>query len=455
MADKTVSKHLTNLERQFAATDPVLQKTAKIFQELDQIEFELGLIDNEETTARKTSWWPIVSTLGGYSPAKSDFITRYLGIQAHTARHKFTVLQYTPQANTATLPGTALDADHRLPFYQIGREIDLIAAGEGNKLNSYLELVTANSYKLKNKLVIDTPVLNPAAESAVISLLRHHVIEISDLVLVFNDLFEADPDLIKDTLTNIVAHQDSNKFIFVIDHSEINIDAAKSQEISASWQRRLAELGIHTGQFVVLSQAGDTAVFDQRFNNINNDRSYRILGTLESSIRAVDDVIMPEVEQALTTWKDRSNASTLIVLGFVAMLMLFAEIAVGILELLLDPIIGPAIIGVLIAILTPLHIVVSRVHAKFLIKQLHKRQKQLNLTEDLAGLFEKSLSFWRILMPITDPVGKNKKTRKKLNALIEQSKDLVQALNDQFSHSQQQEYRNQYDAYPYADQEDN
>lgn len=454
MADKTVSKHLINLERQFAATDPVLQKAAKIFQDLDEIEFELGLIDNEETTARKNSWWPIISTVGGYSPAKSDFINRYLGVQVHTARHKFTVLQYTPQTNTATLPGTALDADHRLPFYQISREIELTAAGEGSKLNSYLELVTANSAKLKNKLVIDTPVLNPAAENPVTGLLRQYVIGISDLVLVFNDLFEADADLIKDTLSSIVAHQDSNKFIFVIDHSEINLDATKSQEIATSWQRRLAELGVHTGQFIVLSQSGDAALFDQRFANINNDRSYRILGTLENSIRAIDDVIMPEVEEALTTWKERSNASTLIVLSFIVMLMLFAEIAVGILELLLDPFIGPAILVALIAILTPLHLIVSRVHAKFLIKHLHKRQKQLNLTEDLAGLFEKSLSFWRILMPTTDPVGKNKKNRKKLAALIEQSKDLVQALNDQFSHSQQQEYRSQYDTYPYNDQED-
>lgn len=455
MADKTVSKHLTNIERQFAATDPILQKTAKIFQELDAIEFDLGLIDNDETTARKTSWWPIVSTLGGYSPAKSDFITRYLGAQLHTSRHKFTVLQYTPQANSATLPGTALDADHRLPFYQISREIELVAPSEAGKLNAYLELVTVNSPKLKGKLVIDAPVLNPAAENPATVLLRKYVIAISDLVLVFNDLFEADAELIKETLGHIIAHQDSNKFVFVIDHSELSLDPLKTQEIAASWQRRLAEMGVHTGQFVVLTQAAETSVFDQRFNNLSHARSYRILNSLENSIREIDDVIMPEVEDALNTWKERSNASTLIILSFIVMLMLFAEIAVGILDFLFDPIIGPAIIAVLIAILTPLHIFISRVHAKFVIKNLQKRQKQLNLTEDLAGLFEKSLGFWRTVAPLTEPVGKNKKTAKKLIALIEQSKELVQALNDQFSSNAQQEYfRNQYDAYPYTDQED-
>ncbi len=439
MADKTVSKHLNNIEKQFAATDPVLQKAVKVFQELDEVEYAMGLIENEETTARKVSWWPLISTLGGYSSSKSDFINSYFGISAHSSRHKFTVLQYTPQASSATLPGNALDADHRLPFYQISRDIENASAGEGSKLNSYLELITVNSNKLKNKLVIDAPVISPGSENAATALLRKHVITISDLVLVFTDLFEVEPALLADTVSNIVAHQDSNKFIFVVDHSEISIDSFKAQEIVASWQRRLAEFGIYSGQFLVLSQNSEPVLIDQRISNLNNDRSYRILGTLEKAIRDIDDVIFNEVENSITTWKERCNASTLIILGFFIMLLLFAEIAMGILDLLLDPIIGPAIILVMVAILTPIHIVVSRVHAKFIVNQLHKRQKQLNLAEDLAGLFEKSLSFWRVLLPINSPVGKNKKNRKKLVAMIEQSKDLVQALNDQYSHSLQQD----------------
>jgi hypothetical protein len=448
MADKSVSKYLHNLEKQFAPTDPVLQKAVKVFQDLDEIEFSLGLIDNEETTARKSSWWPIISTLGGYSPAKSEFLDRYLGVQLHTARHKFTVLQYTPQATSATLPGSALDADHRLPFYQISRIIEQTSSGEGAKVNSYLELVTANSNTLKGKLVIDTPVLNPAAENAVNVQLRQHVVAISDLVLVFTDLFEADPTYNQDCVASIVAHQDSNKFLFVIDHSEISIDAHKSQEIIASWQRRLAEFGIFTGQFMVLSQNGDTYQLDQRLNNLNNDRSYRVLETLQGSIRAVDDVIFDEVEAAITTWKERSNATTLIILAFIIMLIMFAEIAVGILDLFFDPIIGPAVIVGLTALLTPMHLLISKVHGKFIINQLQKRQKQLNLSEDLSGLFENSLSFWRMLLPMTQPVGRNKKNRKKLLSLLEQTKDLVQNLNDQFSRTQYQDYNASFDAYP-------
>ena len=330
--------------------------------------------------------------------------------------------------------------------FQISRDIEQVSPGEGSKVNSYLELVTVNSSKLKNKLVIDTPVLNPAAENAVNALLRQHVIAISDLVLVFTDLFETDPEFNKDAIASIIQYQDTNKFLFVIDHSELNLNDHKTHEIIISWQRRLNEFGIFTGQFVVLSQNGNASQIEQRINNLNNDRSYRVLESLENSIRAVDDVIMVEVESALATWKERCNATTLIILSFIIMLILFAEIAVGVLDLFFDPIIGPAIIVGLIALLTPLHIVVSRVHAKFIINQLHKRQKQLNLSEDLSGLFEKSLTFWRILLPITQPVGKTKKNRKKLNSLLEQTKDLVQALNDQFSRSQYQDYHAPYDA---------
>lgn len=448
MAEKAVSKHLNNIEKLFAGQDPVLQKAVKVYQDLDELKYEIGLIDAEETSAREISWWPLISTLGGYSSSKSDFINRYFAINLHTSRHKFTVLHYTPQSNTATLPGNALDADHRLPFYQISRDIENTQAGEGNKINSYLELITANSAKLKNRLVVDAPVVNAGSENAVTAMLRKHVIGISDLVLVFTDLFEVEPALVSETLNDIVQNQDSNKFIFVIDHSEINLDSFKAQEIAASWQRRLTEFGIYTGQFLVLSQNGDLSLIDQRLQNLNNDRSYRILGSLEKSIRDIDDVVFEEVESALDTWKERCNATTLIVLGFLIMLMLFAEIAMGILDLLLDPIIGPAIILSLVAILTPIHIMVSRVHAKFIIKQLHKRQKQLNIPDDLAGLYEKSLSFWRVVMPTTAPVGRNKKNRKRLSGLIEQTKDLVQALNDQYSQTQVSDiYRPQNDSY--------
>ena len=165
MAEKTISKHLINLENYFSASNPILQKASQSFHQLDQLECDLGLIDDDETTATKSSWWPIVSLLGGFSTAKTEFINRYLSTSLHSSNHKFTVHQYTPQATNATLPGTALDADHRLPFYQISHKIELTEPGEGSKVNAYLELKTVNSDK-RELLIFVTPKIIEEANAA-------------------------------------------------------------------------------------------------------------------------------------------------------------------------------------------------------------------------------------------------------------------------------------------------
>lgn len=447
MTEKTASKYLLNLEKHFAADNPVLLKAAKVFQELDQIEYDLGLIEMDETTASKNSWWPIISLIGGNSTAKSRFINNYLasdnlfsGIQSSS--HKFTVLLHNNQSNPATLPGTALDVDHRFPFYQISRKIEQRQEGEGERINSYLELKTLNSDRLKAKLFIDTPNISAAPTNPVTSLLAKHTIENSDLVLVFTDIFDSTSPLVDEIIESIILHQDSNKFVYLIDRPATMLSSTSNSEIMSSWQRKLAGLGLNTGQFIVLSnqEAGlspqnpaDFAAIDQRIANVGYDRTYRILNSVEKNIREITNVVMPEVKKAIGQWKDRSAFSSLIVLGFIATIAIFAEIQTGILEFLIDPIIGPAIIVTLLLIMTPLHIIFSKLQAKLIISQLNARQKELHLMENLAGIFEKNLTFRRIMLPISEPVGWNKKTKLRLTQLSNKAKELVQLLNDSFS----------------------
>ena len=440
MAEKTVSKYLTNLEKHFATSQPILQKAIKTFHALDQIEYDLGLLDEEESTVRKSSWWPVISVVGGTSSVKNDFIDHYLGANLHhsgvyTAHHKFTVLQYTPQASAVTLPGTALDVDHRLPFYQISNKIEQSYPKEGGKINAHLELKTLNSDKLKGRLFINTPPFT-VNSGPVQTLLMKHILEISDLTFVFTDVFDSEHTVISELVEELVNLQDTNKLIYIIDHSDMSLDIAKSSEIINAWQQRLANLGLNTGYYVVLSDSNDgLRAIEERLANIENDRSYRVLNNLEKSIRDVEDIFMPEVHNAIVQWKERSNASTLIVMGFLITLMLFAEITMGgiVLNSIIDPIMGPLILLTLMVFLIPLHIMISKIHAKFIIKQLDKRQKELNLIENLSSLFEKSLTFWRIVLPRTEPFGNSRKNRKKLKALIEETKELVQSLNDAFS----------------------
>jgi hypothetical protein len=447
MAEKNVSKYLLNLEKQYANDNPVLLSAVKIFQELDQIEYDLELLENEETTASKHSWWPIISLVGGNSTVKSRFLNSYLGtdqllsgIQASS--HKFTVLMYNNQSTPAILPGTALDVDHRYPFYQVSQKLEQLQAGEGRRVNSYLELKMINSDHLKGKIFIDAPNVYATAATPIMSMMIKHIVEHSDLVLVFSDVFESSSSLTSEFIQQVNQHQDTNKFIFLIDAPSASFYPTKNSEIISSWQRRLADLGINTGQFILLPNQEHTVTeetpnrfieIEQRMTNVEHDRSYRILNALEKSILELSTVVIPEVQSGIALWKDRVNTSSMIILGAIAVLLVFAEVQIGIIDLLIDPITGSIILLVIIAIMLPLHLIMGKIQAKFIIDKLIARQNELHLLENLAELFESNMTFSRMLLTISDPIGWNKKTKNKLNQLLEKTKDLVQALNDSFS----------------------
>ena len=120
------------------------------------------------------------------------------------------------------------------------------------------------------------------------------------------------------------------------------------------------------------------------------------------------------------------------------MLGIAAEIQFGILEVLLDPIIGSIAIGVVVAILVPIHILLSKLHAKLIVNKLNELQKELHLMENLANLFEKNITFVRMLLPIYESAGWNKKVKAQLTHLTDKTKDLVQSLNDIFSATEEQ-----------------
>lgn len=448
MAEKTVSKYLSNLEKTFAKDNPVLLNAAKVFHQLDQIEYDLSLIDHEETTASKYSWWPIVSLIGGNSTAKSRFINSYLGTEQllsgiQASSHKFTALLYNNQSTPATLPGTALDVDHRYPFYQISQKIEQQQKDEGKRINAYLELKTIHSERLKGKLFIDAPNVSATSAAPIMSMLTTHTIENSDLVLVFCDVFEASSSMMNELIRQISVHQDTNKFIYLIDAPAATFYPTKSSEIISSWQRRLADLGLNTGQFILLPNQEHSASaqnppqfieIDQRLANVEHDRSYRILNALEKSIHDIENVIIPEIKDGIATWKERINLTSLLILGGIAALAVFLELQLGIvIDLLFDPITGPIIILVIISVMVPLHLINAKLQSKFIMNRLNDRRKDLHLMENLGEFFELNLTFSRMLFNFSEPAGWNKKVRARLAQLSDKTKDLVQSLNDSFS----------------------
>ena len=102
---------------------------------------------------------------------------------------KFTVICYGAGAAEGgqTLPGLALDADPRFPFYGISHEIEKVAKGEGNRIESYLQLRTTNQSKIKNKIIIDSPGFDADDQRRATLRITDRIIDLSDLVLIFFD----------------------------------------------------------------------------------------------------------------------------------------------------------------------------------------------------------------------------------------------------------------------------
>lgn len=366
---------------------------------------------------------------GGNSGEKENFLANYLNVTL-TPTHKTTVLLHSPQTNQTILPATALDVDFRYPFYRISQKLEQIQKGEGEKINTHLEMKTANSSRLQGKLFIDIPNFIHATNYEVTNLLNNYSLEQSDIVLVFCDVFNTTADLTKALISTLRKQQDSNKFIYLFDDTTAN---------AAAWQKKLADLGLTIGQFIGISQLKNEAssefeLLEQRLANAGLQRSYRVLRSLEKSIRDVENVVIHEVKIGILNWKETSTFSSLVVLGLFAMLAVFAEVAgMGFLELLFDPIIGSVIILITVAFMVPTHILFSKILAKLTIHSLAKRQKQLHLTENLVTLFEQNLIFSRMMLPISEPLGWDKKTKAKLDELLNKTRELVQSLNDNFS----------------------
>jgi hypothetical protein len=441
MSEKSVSSSLQHVEIQLADKNPALLQAFRLYHELDQVAYNLGLIDVDDSLANKTSWSPVITLIGDPSSGRDAFVNQYLdsSIQdVHSLNAQFTVLVHRKGEVSMTLPGTAVDGDPRFPFFHISERLEQLEKGESRNINSYLDLKTTSSHQLKDKIIILAPGFAPNSKYEGVQLLRDHATSISDLVFVFFDADQPNLESQRIALTHFLKKttQSNNpgKFIYII-----NQKVGSTTPINlAEWKEQLSLLGLQSGQFFVLKQdvesEGHKAV-EHKLSNIDIESAYRILHTLEQHIDEFDSVVIHEVKQAINLWKDRSHFTLTIVLSFVALILVAGEIQMGLVAFLLDPFIASIFFFLLIVLMIPLHIYSSKVHAKFIAKKLTERQIELGLIENLATLFNKGMSIWRILLPIRQPIGWTKDVQETLAMIKTRAKGLVQSLNNDFDTS--------------------
>lgn len=439
--EKPTSTSLHHLEQQLADKNPALLQAFRLYHELDQVAFDLGLIQMDDSLANKTSWSPIITVIGDSSSGCTEFINNYLAttspaIDPFLNHAQFSVLIHRPDQSPMSLPGTAVDGDPRLPFYHISERLEQLEAGDSRHINSYLELKTNNSHNLRDKTIIMAPGFSTSPRQKGVAMMRDHATSLSDLVFVFFDASQPNLEEFRTALAPFLAasSQSDNpgKFIYVINQAP---GADFILDLS-TWKQQLSALGLQSGQFFILKQSTEVnnqLAIEQRLSNIDVESAYRILHTLEKHINEFDTVVIEEVRKAIRLWKDRTHFTVILVLSLIALTLVAGEISFGLVALLLDPFVASIFIFLLIVFIVPFHIYSSKMHAKFISKKLVARQTELGLMENMSALFEKSLTFWRMLLPFEEPVGWNKNVIETLDMIKTRAKGLVQSLNNTFN----------------------
>lgn len=467
-----IEHRLKSLEGHLAQENPVLLHAVQSFRSLDEAAYSLGLLQKDQSFATQIPWWPLVSVLGTFSSGKSTFINDYLehklqrtGNQAVDDR--FTVICYSRDEHPHVLPGVALDADPRFPFYQISKDIEQVAKGEGDRIDAYLQLKTCASDRLKGKILIDSPGFDADAQRTSTLRITDHMMDLSDLVLVFFDARHPEPGAMRDTLDHLVSatikRPDSGKFLYILNQLDTTAREDNPEDVVAAWQRALGERGLTAGRFyTVYSPAAAVPIADearrrrfeskrdadlseihQRIRQVEVERAYRIIGVLEKTARDIGEKTVPLLTRALGFWRRRVIVGDAIVFGILLALLLGLSLQLGWWQgLSFQPpwagaTVGPIGVGLVLAALAALaalgvHLFIRGLAAQSLIPWLRGEAAALKLRGDVVSAFRKSTRGWRSIWQ-GNPAGWGARTRHRLASVVEDTDTYVQTLNDRFT----------------------
>ena len=341
-----LKKRLSSLESHLAQENPALLEVLPTYYKLDRILYRLGLLERESSLATKISWWPLVAVLGTFSSGKSTFINTYIGEKIQDTGNqavddKFTVITYRSSATAGnhTLPGSALDADPRFPFYRISGEIERVARGEGKRIESYLQLRTSHAPRLKSKIIIDSPGFDADDQRRSTLRITDHIIDLSDLVLVFFDARHPEPGAMQDTLQHLVKRTveraDTSKFLYILNQIDTTAREDNPEEVFGAWQRAIAQAGLATGKFYTIynedaaspieddalrarfraRRDADLAQITKRMDEVEIQRNYRVVGVLENVANELEHDVLPRLIQAKRKWRRNVLIGDAVVLG--------------------------------------------------------------------------------------------------------------------------------------------
>ena len=465
---KRMQSRLERLQSHLDTENPILVSVVSRYRQLDEISTKMGLIEADESYATQISWWPLVSILGTFSAGKSSFINTYLGLPVQNTGNqavddRFTVITYSGDSEVRTLPGIALDGDPRFPFYQISEDIEDVTQGEGAKIDSYLQMKAVPSEEVRGKILIDSPGFDADEQRKETLKITDHIIDLSDLVLVLFDARHPEPGAMQDTLKHLVEgsqrRNDSSKFLFILNQIDTSAKDDNMEDIVAAWQKSLVQSGLNTGRFYVIfndelatpvenkavweryqsKSNTDYAEIAKRMEDINIERVYRIIGSMESLTNQVEQQAVPQIQMAMKRWKKRVIITDLLVfipllLGLIALTVMagywqgFSFNPPWLTTVKESSWILPVVLGVSGLLAYLLH---QFIRGK-LVNSVAKSLSTDDAYGNIASAFRKNTRWWRSIFR-NNPVGWGNGVRKRLDGIRNDIDQFVQTLNDRYT----------------------
>ena len=462
---------LRKLEQHLEQENPVLQEVVGSFRQLDQISRGLGYFNHNESYAIRTPWWPLISILGTYSSGKSTFINSYLDYKLQATGNqavddKFTVMSYTADKGVHVLPGVALDSDPRFPLYGIGQAIETVAPGEGKHVDSFLQLKTCPSEKLRGKILIDSPGFDADAQRTSTLRITDRIIDLSDLVLIFFDARHPEPGSMRDTLKHLVGatlkRRDRTKFLYILNQIDVTAQEDNPEQVFAAWQRALAEQGLTAGEYFSIYDEKvaapiqneelrarykrkrdiDLGEITRRIEHVKVERAYRIVGTLEHTAEKIRRDIVSTVRSFIDRWRRQVLLAEGTLAGLIVIIFLILCIKsdawtvtgavgsfFGSIGTSLTTQIGTAIV---VLVLAWGHFSLRGFLARRLIAKIAPEIKNRDQRQNYVQAFRRNTRWWRPLLK-RNPSGWSKATEKRLARVIEDTNTYIQKLNDAFT----------------------
>jgi hypothetical protein len=475
--DKSIRERLSKLETHLNNENPLLLDVVSRFKKLDTVAYKMGLLDVKQSYATSIPWWPLVSVLGTFSAGKSSFINNFLGDQLQLTGNqavddKFTVVTYSSSKDHRVLPGIALNSDPRFPFYQMSDEIDKVADGEGRRIDAYLQMKTSHSDKLSGKIIIDSPGFDADEQRNAILRLTDHIVDLSDLVLVFFDARHPEPGAMHDTLDhlvgNTISRSDSEKFLYILNQIDTAAGEDNPEAVVASWQRALAAKGLTAGRFYSIYNedvavpiedeavrkrfekkcAQDKAAIFDRIHQVEIERSYRIVGALQTIAGDIEKQVVPLVKAAMRKWLKMVLALDAAATGlFIIVLFIFGQWfdswALFSYDFTNENIMSSVKLGLTVLGFTAVHFAVRTFSAKVIASKI---DTNIKIDKNLAGEYREGKilagnikkAFLKNTQPLRSlfrpmPVGWSMRSKRVLAQVAADSCEFIQSMNDRYT----------------------